>query len=1394
MNATGKYSFRLLINCLGLSVLITGVITPQPVFASHTPNPTSVTIAGSLQSEMGCAGDWDPSCAASHLTYDSSDDVWQGTWTIPAGGYEYKAALNNNWDENYGMHAAPGGANIPVALGAATSVKFYYDHESHWATDNVNSVIAVAPGSFQSELGCAGDWDPGCLRSWLQDADGDGIYTFETTALPAGNYEGKVALNESWDANYGQGGVQNGANIAFTVSSNNTNVIFSYDSSSHVLNILAGPTHDSNVFWDGLRHDSRDLLYRTPGGAVPAGTPVLIRLRTFHNDVTGVSLRVYDLNANGQHIIPMSLAATNVSCYQPDLEASNCDFWQATLNGTNPDNLWYRFIVTDGTDTDYYADNTPALDGGLGSASDEILDNSYALMFYDPAFRSPAWAKGASIYQIFPDRFHNGRSNNDPKTDDSRYDDPVLKLKWGILPEGFCRNYADGATNCPWRFDTTPPAYSPNKEQPRGRDYYGGDLKGVDQSLDYLKSLGVTTIYFNPIFDSGSNHGYDTQDYYKLDPYFGTQKDWENLVKHANEKNFNIVLDGVFNHLSSDSPFFDRYGHYSAIGACESTHSPYRSWFTFHDVTAGTGTCVGSSGLANSATYDGWFGFDSIPVINKSLPAVQQYFITDQNSVSNYWLNEGAGGWRLDVMGDSSFPTGYWESFRSEVKNNDPNALIIGELWQKDSTLMRFLRGDRADTTMNYRLRDAILGLLAPQPFDSKGFADSGRIILPSEFASRLESIREDYPDAAYYSLMNLVDSHDTERIRWTLTPGQETTAEKELNSANVAEGMRRQLLASLIQFTVPGAPTVYYGDEAGLTGDDDPDDRRTMPSLDVAAANSLFAHYQTLNGLRQNENVLVQGDFKMLYADDASQLLAFGRKTGGQGAVIIVNRGTQAQSFSIPVAGYLPDGILLQRAYVVGSGGPSQVTVTNGAIVGNIDPLSGLNFISGSVDLTPTSNPAGLHVTDEGNQTVSLEWNSTAGSTGYNIYRSPLSGGGWVQANSSLLTSPSFTDNGLENSKRYYYVVTAMDNHGNESGYSNQVNALPHLSIGWANLQWPPSMTHMISVTDRTDNAYGQVWIDGVTSQPGQSPGLRAQLGFGPANSDPNGNQAWVWVDASFNVDAGNNDEFTASMAPESTGLFDYAFRYSTTDGTTWVYADLDGIGNGYSSAQAGKLSVFSSGDTTAPTVPNGLNILSASPAGIELAWDSISGDPSLYGYEVLRSSSSGGPYMMISRVTGNSYTDTVVSEGATYYYVLRSLDLSFNRSGNSGEVSATSQLRTVNLTFTITVPATTDATGSSVYIAGTLSRLDGGLPDWDPGSVVLTRMDATHWAIDLSGAESTQLEYKYTLGDWDHVEKGAACDEIANRILTLSYGTTGAQIVNDAALNWRNVAPCGN
>jgi glycosidase len=1347
---------------IGVAAAVVGALASSGALASHTTPPSAVTIAGSLQSELGCSGDWQPDCAVTHLRYDASDDVWQGQFSVPAGSWEYKAPLNDSWDENYGLNATPNGPNIPLALGTSRSVKFYYDHKSHWVTDNVTSTISIAPGSFQSELGCPGDWDPGCLRSWLQDPDGDGIYTFETTALPAGSYEAKVALNESWDVNYGQGGVQNGPNIQFTVPANGAKTVFRYDGATHVLTIQAGHGHDNNVEWDGLRHDSRDTLYRTPRGAVPAGTPVTLRFRTYHDDVTSVKVHLYDVNESTQRIVNMTRAASDVSCYQVSLATEHCDYWQARLTNAAPDNLWYRFIVTDGSKTVYYADDTPALDGGLGAPSDDQLDRSWALMVYDPGFTAPAWAKDAVIYQIFPDRFRNGDSANDPKTGDPRYDEPVVKRSWNQLPEGYCRGYSTGCS-----------------ERPRGRDYFGGDLEGVVAKLDYLKELGVNTIYFNPIFAAKSNHRYDTADYRRIDPYLGTLGDYQRLVQQARARGIRVILDGVFNHMSSDSPFFDRYHHYSTLGACESLSSPYRSWFTFtsQHVPCGAGD------------YVGWFGFDSIPVLDKSNAAVRQYFVTGDDSITSLWLGRGAAGWRLDVMGDPSFPGAYWTDFRQVVKTGYPQALIIGELWQKDTTLLRFLRGDRADSTMNYRLRDAVLGFLAPQEFDSKGFADSGHSLTATQFAARLASEREDYPDATYYSLMNLLDSHDTARLLWQLTPGGENSADKEQNAANVGAGKQRLRLASLIQYTLPGAPTVYYGDEVGMTGADDPDDRRTYPWTDTGGSPDAapYAHYKALAEMRKGAPALIGGDFRVLLADDLANAVAYGRKTGSQAAIVALNRADSAQTLHVPVAGYVPDGVAFHAVF--GSGGGA---VSGGELTVEVPALAGVVLVTDSVDLTPPAAPSGLAVASEGDGHVGLSWNAVDGAAGYAVYRSPVTGGGYVKAGDA--TGTTFTDTGLRNAQTVYYVVRALDGAGNESANSNEVNALPHLAIGWANLQWPPSLTHTISAVNRTDNVYGQAWIDGVTNQPGPAASLRAQLGFGPDGSNPDGSNAWDWVEASFNGDRGNNDEFVASLQPEHTGTFDYAYRYTTTDGRDWVYADLDGISNGYSSSQAGNLVVQPSSDTSPPATPAGLHVTGASPGAIELGWDAVTGDATLYGYEVLRGSSVGGPFTLLGATTSAAFADTSVEEGATYYYVVRSVDTSFNRSANSPAVSATANLRSVTVVFTATVPATTDSTGRTVYIAGTMSRFDGGLPDWNPGGVSLTRVDATHWRVTLHGREATQIEYKYTLGDWEHVEKDASCGEIANRLLTLTYGTTGAQNVNDAVLNWRNVAPCGN
>ena len=234
----------------GAACGIVGVVPAPTVLAAGTP-PSSVTIAGSLQSELGCPGDWQPECTVTQLTYNTDDDVWRQTFDLPAGSYEYKAALNNSWDENYGAGATLNGPNIGLTPAQATSITFYYDQVTHWVTDNVTSRIATAAGNFQSELGCPGDWDPGCLRSWLQDVDGDGIYRFTTTDLPPGDYEWKVAVNEAWDENYGAGGVPGGVNIGFTVGSGDQ-VTFSWDSGTNIPTVTVGSPDGDD---DGVADD-----------------------------------------------------------------------------------------------------------------------------------------------------------------------------------------------------------------------------------------------------------------------------------------------------------------------------------------------------------------------------------------------------------------------------------------------------------------------------------------------------------------------------------------------------------------------------------------------------------------------------------------------------------------------------------------------------------------------------------------------------------------------------------------------------------------------------------------------------------------------------------------------------------------------------------------------------------------------------------------------------------------------------------------------------------------------------------------------------------------------------------------------------------------------------------
>ena len=1367
------------------AVLLLGLVLVGAVAADHTPDPTSVTLVGELQSEAssGVCGDWDPACAATHLTFDSEDDVWQGTFNIPSGTYLYKVALNDNWDEPY----PPGLANLTLNAPGG-DVKFYYDHKTHFVSNSTNLII-VAVGDFQSMLGCSGDWAPECLRGWMTDLDGDGTFIFETEDIPPGNWNGKGATGESWtNPNYPPGP----DNIPFTVPVEGGRVVFSFVDSTDTMSIQVFPLGhnlDNNVEYGGLGHNSHDTLYRVPFGAVTPGTEVLLRFRTYHNDVESVRARVWDAVAGGQFFLDLEKVAEDVSCYDDAQPDETCDFWQASLTPTQPTTYYYRFIIADGTATADYEDDVQR-DGGWGEPRPSFFDYGYVIQVYDPAFKPISWVQNGVMYQIFPDRFRNGKTSNDPNTNLPRYGwpsnalDRIIRKAWTDLPEGYCRFYDNPAQPC--------------TESPRGRDYFGGDIRGVQQRINYLKALGVTAIYFNPVFDAASNHAYDTQDYYRIDPFFGTNTEFNQFLKVAERSGIKVVLDGVFNHVSSDSRYFDRYGHFADVGACESVASPYRNWFYFFEQA--NGPCAGPNG-PNTMNYNAWFGFDSLPVLNKNEQAVRDLFYAEQDSVGRVWLNRGADGWRLDVMGDGSFPAEFWQGFRDAVKEEDPNAPIIGELWKKFE-ILPMVRGDQADTAMGYRFRNAVLGFFGT--VDDKGFADDGQTDQPpSLFASKLVSIREDNPDASYYTMMNILGSHDTQRILWLLTPGERNREQREFNAANLNQGKALLELAAVVQMTTPGTPTIYYGDEIAMTGDDDPDDRRPFPwngtgPFGSGGDSAMLAHYSQLTQLRNTHKVFRQGAMSFLLADDANRTLAYLMRTSSEAAVVAINRNTTAQTLVIDARGLLPNAVNMADA--LGTL-PGTITAANGVITVELPPLGAAILLPArGQDLVAPTPATGLTV-EPGNGQVALDWNAARTAVAYNVYRSPVTGGGYELIGQTSGTE--YMDDTVENGRVYYYVVRPLDAAGNEGRPCNEAAATPFFPIGWADIQWPPDMTFPVR-TSGSETVYGRVYVGGVTDVAGDPGLILAEVGFGPVGSDP---ATWTnWWPMSHNAGCGgcgNNYEYQGQMFPEAPGNYDYLVRFSTTNGDTWVFGDVDGWYPDPGQSQfndPGDMTVNASADTTAPAAPTNLQVVSQSPAGIALDWDAPA-DADVAFYEVLRGGSAGGPYTEIGQTTGTDFTDTAVVENTTYFYVVVAVDTSFNRSGNSNEAQGTPERRTVTVVFTVTVPATTDATGRLVGIAGTLSRLNGGYPDWTPGAADFTRVDATHWTGTFTGLEGTQLEYKYVLDPqgnsdlWYNVEKTDTCDELAgNRQLTLDYGTTGTQAVNGTVVNWRNVAPCGN
>lgn len=417
----------------------------------------------------------------------------------------------------------------------------------------------------------------------------------------------------------------------------------------------------------------------------------------------------------------------------------------------------------------------------------------------------PAWVKDAVFFQIFPDRFSNGDTANDPAGVEF----------WGA--------------------------------KPKGNNFFGGDLQGIMDRTPHLKRLGVNALYLNPIFEATTNHKYNTKDYLKIDPSFGTNELFDRFSHHLREQNIRLVLDGVFNHVGTAfAPFEDVVKN----GA----RSPYASWFNIYSFPVKE---------PRNPNYECWWGYGSLPKLMAQHPEVKKYLMT----AVEQWTGK-IDGWRLDVANE--VPHEFWKEFRTAVRTWNPECYIVGELWEDASP---WLQGDEFDATMNYRFRNACLEFFAKDAIDA------------AAFDTHLAGTRALYSDEHNFAMQNLLGSHDTERFL-TLCNGEEW----------------RLRLAAVLQMTYVGAPMVYYGDEIGMEGGKDPDCRRCMPWNEKEWNTGLFSHFRKLIALRNELPALRRGSFTTLLADGTKNIIAFRRQWENQNVLVAINKKNAASTITLPV------------------------------------------------------------------------------------------------------------------------------------------------------------------------------------------------------------------------------------------------------------------------------------------------------------------------------------------------------------------------------------------------------------------------------------------------------------------------------------------------------------
>jgi glycosidase len=622
-----------------------------------------------------------------------------------------------------------------------------------------------------------------------------------------------------------------------------------------------------------LLHDSFSPSYRSPVGAVPTGSSVRLRLRITGERVKAVALR-----------LEVGDPASDTSTLRTLTLKRAGTFWTVTYRTpSKPALVSYSFRVTTKRGVLWYGDDDSGNDtrkGGTGKTT-RARGDSFRLTVYDRAFTTPAWLQGAVVYEIFADRFRNGDPSNDP-----------------------CREEA-----CPVFYGDTPailhPTWNEAVEDSRAtgvfnRDFFGGDLEGVTEKLDYLKALGVDAIWLTPIFKARSNHRYDTDDYMQVDPALGGDPAFAQLINAAHARGLHVILDGVFNHTSSDSVYFDRYHRYpDIVGACESPSSRYRDWY---EITGSDVPC---------RTYSGFAGLDTLPTLNESNASVRSFIYGDRaGSVVGLWTGRGADGWRLDAAQELSH--GWWQDFRRTVKSYWPGTPLIGEDTAGPVDASPYLTGTELDGVMNYRFRQAAIGFARTTAFtDSSGSIPA---LTGTQLDHSLKAILADYPRAASAVSFNLVDSHDTNRVRFALDEGDDF----EISRA-------RQQLVALLQFTSFGAPMIYYGDETGFyapgkNGFGDPYNRAPFPWDDESfdpqtrhiADPRMGDYYGRLAAIRHSLPALRTGSLATL--STSSNVYGFARVAAPDKPVIVVlNKDAQPAGVDVPVRGLYPNGTTLR-------------------------------------------------------------------------------------------------------------------------------------------------------------------------------------------------------------------------------------------------------------------------------------------------------------------------------------------------------------------------------------------------------------------------------------------------------------------------------------------------